>query len=258
MVKIVVCSSTILHSKVQFEIPFVSNYTASFSLYLVTCPYLFWHFVQLLQTLPYLSRTRSDVPRMQKSRSPVLRTQRCPRYSLLNLTQPQWRLACFIWCQELCLLILSFFLFIFFFSFFLSFRRSFNSHSQLNIKWHASRALDQFILVTQWGTVDAEINVSSTENPEQTNVFSLKALGRLEYIATHASSVAKNVFLILIFNFPVPSSPFSFFKILSLHFLFVFVFVLFFAVLVQCVSESLFNLTLTFQCPDIAILVDWA
>ena len=28
---------------------------ASFSLYLFTCPYLFWHFVQLLQRLPSLS-----------------------------------------------------------------------------------------------------------------------------------------------------------------------------------------------------------
>ena len=62
MVKIVVCSSTILLSKVQFEITFVSNYTESFSLYLVTCPYLFWHFVQLLQTVPYLSLKRNDVP----------------------------------------------------------------------------------------------------------------------------------------------------------------------------------------------------
>ena len=35
-------------------------------------------------------------------------------------------------------------------------------------------------------------------------------------------------------------------------------FVVVVAALVQCVSESLFNLTLTFQCPDIAVLIDWA
>ena len=154
--------------------PQVSNYTASFSLYLFTCPYLFWHFVQLLQTLPYLSRTRSDVPWMQKSRSPVLKTHRCPRYSLLNLTQPQWGLACFVWCQELCLFF--FFSFFLFFFLFLSiyFSLTFNSHSQLNIKWHTSRPLDQFILVRQWGTAAAEIKVSSVENPEQKNVRPLK------------------------------------------------------------------------------------
>ena len=41
-----------------------------------------------------LFRTRSAMPRMQKSRSSVLRTQRYGRYILLSLTQPQWRLAC--------------------------------------------------------------------------------------------------------------------------------------------------------------------
>ena len=134
-------------------------------------------FCPLLQPLPPLTTsfiTSSGVPRMQKSRSPVLRTQRCPRHSLLSLTQPQRRLACFVWCQELCLFF--FFSFFLFFFLFLSiyFSLTFNSHFQLNIKWHASRALDQFILVSQWGTVDAEIKVSSIENPEQTNVLPLK------------------------------------------------------------------------------------
>ena len=64
---------------------------ASFCLYLFTCPYLFCHFVQLLQRLPSLSihlfpETLSGVPRMQKSRSPVLRTQRYLRCILLSLT----------------------------------------------------------------------------------------------------------------------------------------------------------------------------
>ena len=54
------------------------------------------------------------------------------------------------------------------------FSLTFNSHSQLNIKWHTSKALDQFILVSHWGTVDVEIKVSSVENPEQTNVLPLK------------------------------------------------------------------------------------
>ena len=145
-------------------------------------------------------------------------------FRLMPGALPSFSFKIFFFIIIIIIIIIIIFSFLFFFLLDL-FSLTFNSHSQLNIKWHASRALDQFILVTQWGTVDAEINVSFTENPEQTNVFSLKALGRLEYIATHASSVAKNVFLILIFNFPVPSSPFSFFKILSLRFvLFLFLF----------------------------------
>ena len=76
--------------------------------------------------------TSSGVPRMQKSRSPVLRTQRYRRCILLSLTRPQWRLACFSWCQELCLIIL----FIYFFIAVLSIYSPLlsNSHSQLRIK----------------------------------------------------------------------------------------------------------------------------
>ena len=63
----------------------VSLTSASFSF---ARPYLFWHFVQLLQPLcllyPSFSRTRSGVPQMRKSRSPVLRTQRCGRYILFK------------------------------------------------------------------------------------------------------------------------------------------------------------------------------
>ena len=49
------------------------------------------------------------------------------------------------------------------------------SRSQLNIKWHASRPLDQFILVSQCDTADAEIKAPSVENPEPTNVLPLKS-----------------------------------------------------------------------------------
>ena len=49
------------------------------------------------------------------------------------------------------------------------------SRSRLNIKWQASRPLDQFILVSQWDTVDAEIKVPSVENQEPTNVLPLKS-----------------------------------------------------------------------------------
>ena len=110
-----------------------------------------------LSRCPSLPRMRSAMPRMQKSRSSVLRTQRYGRYILLSLTQPQWRLACFDWCQEFCLASLS------------------ESRSQLNIKWHASRPLVQFMLVSQCDTADAEIKVPSVENPEPTNVLPLKS-----------------------------------------------------------------------------------
>ena len=57
---------------------------ASFCLYLFTCPYLFCHFVQLLQRLPSLSihlfpETLSGVPRMQKSRSPCAENPALPK-----------------------------------------------------------------------------------------------------------------------------------------------------------------------------------
>ena len=60
----------------------VSLTFASLSFCLFTCPYLFWHFVRLLQPLPSLTTsfiTSSGVPRMQKSRSPVLRTPELPK-----------------------------------------------------------------------------------------------------------------------------------------------------------------------------------
>ena len=93
-------------------------------------------FCPLLQPLPSLTTsfiTSSGVPRMQKWRSPVLRTQRYRRCILLSLTLPQWRLACFSWCL----------IFYFFIAVLSIYSPSLsNSHSQLSIKWPASRPLD--------------------------------------------------------------------------------------------------------------------
>ena len=123
----------------------VSLTSASFSF---ARPYLFWHFVQLLQPLcllyPSFSRTRSGVPQMRKSRSPVLRTQRCGRYILFKSDSATYS---FISLFSIYTASLS------------------NSHFLLKINWHKSRPLDRFI-VSLWDTVDAEIKVTSVKNPE--------------------------------------------------------------------------------------------
>ena len=125
-----------VHPIPLFRSDSVSLTFASLSFCLFACPYLFWHFVRLLQPLPPLTTsfiTSSGVPRMQKSRSPVLKTQSYRRCILLSLTRPQWRLACFSWCQELCLIII---IFNYFFIAVLSIYSPLlsNSHSQLRIK----------------------------------------------------------------------------------------------------------------------------
>ena len=57
------------------------------------------------------------------------------------------------------------------------------------------------------GTADAEIKVSTTENPDLPNVLPLKPeVG--QNTATHASPTVGNVFLVLISTFPVHSSSF--------------------------------------------------
>ena len=118
-----------------------------------------------LSTCSSLSRTRSGVLRMQKSRSSVPAlpkmhyfksdsvTMEVGMFRLMPGVLPSYSFIAVIsiYSVSLC-----------------------NSHSQLYLKWHASRPLDQFILVSQWYTADAEIKVSSVENPELTNVLPLK------------------------------------------------------------------------------------
>lgn len=62
----------------------------------------------------------------------------------------------------------------------------------------------------QCGTADAEVKVSTIENPELTDALSLKC-GVAQNIATDASPTARNVFLVRISTFPV-HSPFTFSK----------------------------------------------
>ena len=81
---------------------------------------------------------------------------------------------------------------------------------------HALRVKDKAPLIApgcllpQWGTVDAEIKVSSAENPELTNVLPIKrGLGR--NISLHVLPTLRNFFVGLISMFPVHSSFFPFF-----------------------------------------------
>ena len=55
--------------------------------------------------------------------------------------------------------------------------------------------------------MDAEIEVSSVENPEMTDVLPLNP-GVGQNIATHASLIARNFFLVLISTFLVHSPSF--------------------------------------------------
>ena len=66
---------------------------------------------------------------------------------------------------------------------------------------------------SQWGTADAEITVPSVENPEMTYVLLLEP-GVGQNRSMRASPTARNVFLVLISTFPVPSP--LFFQILTL------------------------------------------
>ena len=60
---------------------------------------------------------------------------------------------------------------------------------------------------SQCGTVDAEIEVPSVEDPEVTSVLPLKP-GEGQNIARHASPTARSSFLVLISSFPVHSPSF--------------------------------------------------
>ena len=51
-----------------------------------------------------------------------------------------------------------------------------------------------FVVDPQWGTADAEIKVSSAENPERLNVLPLKP-GEGKNIDMHTSPTARNFFL---------------------------------------------------------------
>ena len=69
-----------------------------------------------------------------------------------------------------------------------------------------------------WGNEDAEIKILSVENPGMNYVLLLKS-GVVQNIATHASPIDMNFFLVLISTFSVYSHPFFFFfQILSLRF----------------------------------------
>ena len=59
----------------------------------------------------------------------------------------------------------------------------------------------------QRGTADAEIKAPSVENPGLTNVLPRKP-GVGQNIATHASTTARNFFLVQIFTYPTHSPSF--------------------------------------------------
>ena len=78
--------------------------------------------------------------------------------------------------------------------------------------FHPSAYLQHFV----WGTADAEIKVHSFENPELTNMFTLKP-GVSQNITMHALPTARNFFLVLI-CIPFRSIQLNFFQVPSLVF----------------------------------------
>ena len=80
-----------------------------------------------------------------------------------------------------------------------------------------------FVVDPQWGTVDAEIKVSSAENPERLNVLPLKP-GEAQNIHMPTSPTTRTFFLSGFYTISVPMSKsvfsffFLFFSNLSLDF----------------------------------------
>ena len=106
----------------------------SFSLSLFACPYLFWHFVQLLQPLPSLD-VYAVVCRGCRSQGPLCWEPSATEDAFFKSDSATMEVD----MLRLMPRVLPSYSFIAVFSIYLATLS--NSHSQLNVKWHASKGM---------------------------------------------------------------------------------------------------------------------